>query len=63
MDELAIRVENVTKEYRLGMIGGGTLKGLDVPKVDLLGRRRVQGLKIDIGAIEGDSSGLTVLVR
>lgn len=26
MKELAIKVENVSKEYRLGMIGGGTLK-------------------------------------
>ena len=45
------------------LIGGGTLKGIVAPSVDLLGRRRVQGLKIDIGAIEGDPSGLTVLVR
>ena len=27
MNELAIRVENVSKEYRLGAIGGATLKG------------------------------------
>ncbi len=27
MEELAIRVENVSKEYRLGAIGGATLKG------------------------------------
>lgn len=27
MDELAIKIENVSKEYRLGAIGGGTLKG------------------------------------
>ena len=26
MSELAIKIENVSKEYRLGMIGGGTLK-------------------------------------
>lgn len=54
---------NYIPQQKGALIGGGTLKGLDVPKVDLLGRRRVQGLKIDIGAIEGDSSGLTVLVR
>ena len=27
MSELAIKVENVYKEYRLGAIGGATLKG------------------------------------
>ena len=27
MSELAIKIENVSKEYRLGTIGGGTLKG------------------------------------
>ena len=27
MEELAVRVENVSKEYRLGAIGGATLKG------------------------------------
>ena len=27
MNELAIRIEHVSKEYRLGAIGGGTLKG------------------------------------
>ena len=27
MEELAIRVEHVSKEYRLGAIGGATLKG------------------------------------
>lgn len=27
MDEIAIKIENVSKEYRLGAIGGGTLKG------------------------------------
>ena len=27
MDELAIKMEHVSKEYRLGAIGGGTLKG------------------------------------
>ena len=27
MKELAIKVENVSKEYRLGAIGGATLKG------------------------------------
>lgn len=27
MEELAIKIENVSKEYRLGAIGGGTLKG------------------------------------
>lgn len=27
MDELAIKIEHVSKEYRLGAIGGGTLKG------------------------------------
>ena len=27
MDELAIKIEHVSKEYRLGTIGGGTLRG------------------------------------
>lgn len=27
MDELAIKIEHITKEYRLGAIGGGTLRG------------------------------------
>lgn len=27
MGEIAIRIENVSKEYRLGVIGGGTLRG------------------------------------
>ena len=27
MDDIAIKIENVSKEYRLGAIGGGTLKG------------------------------------
>ena len=27
MNELAIKIENVSKQYRLGAIGGGTLKG------------------------------------
>lgn len=27
MEELAIKIDNVSKEYRLGAIGGGTLKG------------------------------------
>ncbi len=26
-DELAVKIEHISKEYRLGMIGGGTLKG------------------------------------
>ena len=27
MSDIAIKIENVSKEYRLGAIGGGTLKG------------------------------------
>ena len=27
MNDLAIRIEHVSKQYRLGAIGGGTLKG------------------------------------
>ena len=27
MEELAIKIEHVSKQYRLGAIGGGTLKG------------------------------------
>ena len=28
MDEIAIKIEHVSKEYRLGAIGGGTLRDL-----------------------------------
>ena len=27
MDKIAIKIEHVSKEYRLGAIGGGTLQG------------------------------------
>ena len=35
MEELALKVDHVTKEYRLGTIGGGTLKGEIQSKVAL----------------------------
>ena len=30
MDEIAIKIDHISKEYRLGAIGGGTLRG-DLP--------------------------------
>ena len=41
----------------------GTRKDINVPATDLAGRRRLYGLRIDIGAFSGDASGLQILVR
>ena len=54
MDELMIKVENVTKEYRLGAIGGTTLR-------DELQRARAKRKKLDdptlkIGQTRSDSN-------
>ncbi len=46
MEELAIRVENVSKEYRLGAIGGATLKGEIQSKLAKLFRKEDPNLKI-----------------
>ena len=41
----------------------GTRKDINVPATDLAGRRRLYGLRIDIGAFSGDASGLQIIVR
>lgn len=46
MNELAIRVENVYKEYRLGAIGGATLKGEIQSKIAKLRHKEDPNLKI-----------------
>ena len=46
MKELAIKVENVSKEYRLGAIGGATLKGEIQSKVAKLMKKEDPNLKI-----------------
>ena len=46
MKELAIRVENVSKEYRLGAIGGATLKGEIQSKLARLMKKDDPNLKI-----------------
>lgn len=46
MEELAIRVENVSKEYRLGAIGGATLKGEIQSKLAKLFNKEDPNLKI-----------------
>ncbi len=46
MEELAIKVENVSKEYRLGAIGGATLKGEIQSKIAELRHKEDPNLKI-----------------
>jgi len=46
MEELAIKVENVYKEYRLGAIGGATLKGEIQSKIAKLRKKEDPNLKI-----------------
>ncbi len=46
MEELAIKVENVYKEYRLGAIGGATLKGEIQSKLAKLRKKEDPNLKI-----------------
>ena len=46
MEELAIRVEHVSKEYRLGAIGGATLKGEIQAKMAKLRHKENPNLKI-----------------
>lgn len=46
MEELAIRVENVSKEYRLGAIGGATLRGEIQSKLAKLFHKEDPNLKI-----------------
>ena len=46
MEELAIRVEQVSKEYRLGTIGGATLKGEIQSKLAKLRHKEDPNLKI-----------------
>ena len=46
MNELMLKVENVSKEYRLGTIGGGTLKGEIQSKIARLRKKEDPNLKI-----------------
>lgn len=46
MEELAVKVENVYKEYRLGAIGGATLKGEIQSKIAKLRHKEDPNLKI-----------------
>ncbi len=46
MSELAVKVENVSKEYRLGAIGGATLKGEIQSKIAKLLKKEDPNLKI-----------------
>ena len=46
MSELAVKVENVSKEYRLGAIGGSTLKGEIQSKLAKLLKKEDPNLKI-----------------
>jgi lipopolysaccharide transport system ATP-binding protein len=46
MNELAIRVENVSKEYRLGAIGGATFKGEIQSKIAKIRHKEDPNLKI-----------------
>ncbi len=47
MSELAVKVENVSKEYRLGAIGGATLKGEIQSKIARLLKKEDPNIKID----------------
>ncbi len=46
MEELAIKIENVSKEYRLGTIGGGTLKAELQSKLAKIRKKEDPNLKI-----------------
>ncbi len=46
MDELMLKVENVSKEYKLGTIGGGTLKGEIQSRIARLMKKEDPNLKI-----------------
>lgn len=46
MEELALKIENIEKEYRLGTIGGATLKGEIQSKMARLRHREDPNLKI-----------------
>ncbi len=52
MEELAIRVEHVSKEYRLGAIGGATLKGEIQSKLAKMFHKEDPNLKIGEKAYE-----------
>ncbi len=60
MKELAIRVENVSKEYRLGTIGGATLKGEIQSKLAKLFNKDDPNLKIGEKAHEKNERFLAV---
>lgn len=60
MEELAIRVENVSKEYRLGAIGGATLKGEIQSKIAKLRKKEDPNLKIGEKAHEKNERFLAI---
>ncbi len=60
MEELAVKVENVYKEYRLGAIGGATLKGEIQSKIAKLRKKEDPNLKIGEKAHEKNERFLAV---
>ena len=52
MNELAIKVDHVSKEYRLGAIGGATLKGEIQSKIAKLRNQEDPNLKIGAKAYD-----------
>ena len=54
MDELMIKVDNITKEYRLGAIGGTTLR--DELQRRRAKRKRLEDPTLKIGQTRGDSN-------
>lgn len=60
MNDLAIRVEHVYKEYRLGAIGGATLKGEIQSKIAKLRHQEDPNLKIGMQAYEKNEKFLAL---
>ena len=60
MEELAVKVENVYKEYRLGAIGGATLKGEIQSKLAKLRKKEDPNLKIGEKAHEKNERFMAV---
>ena len=60
MEELAIKVEHVSKEYRLGAIGGATLKGEIQSKIAKLRKKEDPNLKIGEKAHEKNERFLAI---
>lgn len=60
MEELAIKIEHVSKEYRLGDIGGATLKGEIQSKIAKLRKKEDPNLKIGEKAYEKNERFLAI---